>query len=417
MKGEIITIGDELITGRVLDVNTHFLSARLSSYGFAVQAASSVGDDPERIREVLERAVGRSEFVIVCGGLGPTEDDVTVAAVAGYLGRPLVSDERFIEAIRRALKKWNLPWVESYRKMALVPQGVHLIDPDHSCGFSVEHETVSLFFLPGIPEEVRMLAEKSVLPYLFEKAGDRGVVRQRLYRLFGPQEARIGEMLEGLTTGETGVSVGFYPNFPENHVTVTIRSRTEAEAEAALGRMEEEIDRRLGRYLIARGAADLEAAVGRLLTDKRLSLAVAESCTGGLISRRLTSVSGSSSYFDRGLVVYSNRAKEELLGVPADIIEAHGAVSAETALKMAAGVRQRSRTDLGLASTGVAGPTGGTPDKPVGTVFIALSTPEGTEAERFQFGGRRDQVTGLTAETALIWLYRYLTDGTLLFRN
>ena len=417
MQGEIIIIGDEITSGRVCDLNSSFLAARLSSFGFEVRAFSSVGDVPEQIIEVLDRALGRSDFVLVCGGLGPTEDDITASVAADFFSLPLVMDESFIETIKRAVKKWGLPWLESYRKMAFLPEGAKMLDPQRACGFLLKRGRIPVFFLPGIPEEVRHLAETKVFPYLLERDQDQAVVRQRLFKVFGLQEALIGEMLEGLGHGEPGVSIGFYPNFPETHVTVTVRAASEHQAESVLLRLENEVEKRLGTYVVAKDLATLEESAGRLLRERGLRLSVAESCTGGLISHRLTSISGSSDYFERGMVVYSNTAKQELLEIPAKIIETHGAVSAETAVHMAEGVRDSSGTDLGLASTGIAGPTGGTDEKPVGTVFIALAAPEGTEVERFKFSGRRDQITGLTAQTALNWLYRYLRDGSLLFRH
>ncbi len=418
MRGEIITIGDELITGRVCDLNAHFLSGRLSSFGIKITAISSVGDDPEAISGVLARAVERSQFVIACGGLGPTEDDITVRVAADFAGLPLVLDEEYLASIRNSLRTRGVPWAESFRKMAFLPEGASLIDPKgDSCGFYLYHGDVPVFFLPGIPEEVRLLAERKVLPLLVRKDRDKAVVRQRLFKVFGLQEARIGEILEGVTGSEKGARIGFYPNYPENHVAVTVWADTAEQAESVLSRLEAEVERRLGRYVVAKDAATLEESVGILLKARGLRLATAESCTGGLISHRLTSVSGSSDYFERGLVVYSNEAKQELLGVPAEIIEEFGAVSAETAERMASGVRERSGVDIGLASTGIAGPTGGTPDKPVGTVFLALAGPAGAGARKFKFSGRRGQITSITAQTALDMLHRYLVDDTFLFRH
>ena len=256
-----------------------------------------------------------------------------------------------------------------------------------------------------------------VLPLLLESGPERMIVRQRLFKLFGIQEARIGEILKGLTAEDRNVLVGYYPNFPENFVTLTVRSPSGEKAGQILARLESEVDRRLGSHVVAKDNATLEGNVGLVLKKGGLTLAVAESCTGGLISRRMTSVSGSSDYFDRGIVAYSNRAKMELLGVPPETLERHGAVSAETAKAMAEGVRKNSGTHIGLASTGIAGPTGGTAEKPVGTVFIGVAGPEGGRADHFHFSGNRNQVTIMTAQMALKLLYGYLTDDTFLFRH
>lgn len=417
MKGEIINIGDELVSGRVCDLNSFFLSGRISSFGFEIKAISSVGDDEDRIIEVLERAVSRSDFVLVSGGLGPTEDDLTAKVAAKFSKLPLVLNEDFLTLIKRSLNERGIPWFESYKKLAYIPQGAKLVDPTEACGFYLEQKSVPIFFLPGVPAEVRSLSENKVFPLLLKREGEKVVIRQRILKLFGPQEAQIGEKLEGLGANENGVMIGFYPNFPENHVTITVRSDTEDQAVQILNRLETEVDRRLGFWIVAKDGDTIEDGVGRMLTEKGLSVAVAESCTGGLISRRLTSISGSSSYFDRGLVTYSNQAKVELLGVPADTIASHGAVSEETALSMARGVREKSRVDIGLSTTGIAGPTGGSDLKPVGTVYIGLAAANGARAKRYQFSGSREQITMLTAETALSWLNRYLKDDSFILRH
>ena len=417
MNGEIITIGDELISGRVCDTNAFFLSARVSSFGIKITAISSVGDDSDRIADVLGRSVERSEFVIVSGGLGPTDDDITASAAAKFFGLPLELDEGFLKAIRHSLESRGLPWIESYKKMAWLPKGAALLDPTEACGFYLYSGGVPVFFLPGIPREVQLLAESRVLPILLSRDNDKQVVRQRVFKLFGPQEAKIGEVLDGVTDGESDAVVGFYPNFPENHVTVTVRDASEEKADEKLSRIEHEVDRRLGEFVVAKDESTLEETVGELLRARGWHLAVAESCTGGLISQRITSVSGSSDYFDRGMVVYSNRAKHELLGVSWDTLNQHGAVSHETADAMAVGARENSKVDIALATTGIAGPTGGTDTKPVGTVYVALSTAAGVRSKRYQFYGRRSEITALTAQVALSWLRRYLTDDTFLFRH
>jgi len=409
MRGEIITIGDELISGRVRDVNAHYLSMRLSSLGIIITAISTVGDDPEAIIEALGRAITRSEFVLVCGGLGPTEDDITAKVAADFLNCPLVLDEKTLEYLKRSIKERGLPWVDAYEKLAYVPKGARLIDPQgQACGFYCLSQSTPIFFLPGVPGEVRNLADSKVLPLLVSYDSSRAVVRQRILKTFGLQEARIGELLDGVADQEAGDLIGFYPNFPENHVSITVRRKTVGEAEKALREIEKKVEDRLGPYIIAKDRASLEMSIGQMLKAKDLRLAVAESCTGGLISHRITSVSGSSDYFERGIVVYSDASKIEMLEVPPEIIEAHGAVSAETAASMAQGVRSVSRTDLGLATTGIAGPTGGTKDKPVGTVFIALADAQDVEVEHFQFSGSREQVKILTAQTALNRVYLYL---------
>ncbi|MBW2139727.1 MAG: competence/damage-inducible protein A [Deltaproteobacteria bacterium] len=409
MHGEIITIGDELISGRVRDRNANYLSTRLSSMGIIVTAISTIGDNPEAIIETLDRAIMRSEFVLVCGGLGPTEDDITAKVAAQFLDCPLILDEKVLEYIKHSMKERGLPWVNAYEKLAYVPKGARLIDPQgQACGFYCLSNETPVFFLPGVPEEVRYLADSNVLPLLVSYDSKRAVVRQRVLKIFGLQEAQIGELLEGVANQDTGVLIGYYPNFPENHVSITVRRQTVGEAEKDLLEIEKEVEKRLDPYIVAKDLSSIETSIGQIMKNKGLRLAVAESCTGGLISHRVTSVSGSSEYFERAVVVYSNNSKIDLLNVPAETIEIHGAVSAETAASMAQGIRSISQTDIGLATTGIAGPTGGTKEKPVGTVFIALADKEGVEVERFHFSGSREQVKILTAQTALNWVLLYL---------
>lgn len=411
MQGEIITIGDELLSGRVHDSNAQFIASRLSALGIIISAVSIVGDDLASIRDVLTRAAGRSEFAIVCGGLGPTDDDITAEAAALSFDRPLEVDAAMRDFIAESLKKRDRPWVDSYEKLATRPQGTEQLEPGgRTAGFHLFHEGVPFFFLPGIPSEVHHLIDTRVLPFLMEFDKDPSEVRQKIIKVYGIDEARICELLEGLDNHDLGVMIGYYPNFPENHVSITVRAKTAEQADKTIMELAAIVSGRVEPYIVATDSGNLENSLGELLTARGMTLAVAESCTGGLISHRLTSVSGSSNYFERGCVVYSNNSKSEMLGVPADIINTHGAVSSETAEKMAQGIRKVSGTDLGLATTGIAGPTGGTKEKPVGTVFIGLAGAESTLVERFHFAGDRQQVKILTAQTALSMALNFLKE-------
>lgn len=411
MRGEIIVIGDELISGRIRDINAHYLSTRLTSLGMQVLAISTVGDIEEHIFEVLGRAAERSGFVIVCGGLGPTSDDITADTAAKFFKRPLALDKDYLSYIRSDIERRGFAWQEAYEKLACFPEGSEIIDPrGHACGFSLVYREVPFFFLPGVPGEVRQLTETRVLSYLTGYDKDPAEVRQGVFKIFGLTEARIEELLQGLVGEDShkAVLIGYYPSFPENHVSITVRYKTAAEAEETLAELGAELRNRLGPWLVAENDATLEQTVGRGLLNRGLTLSVAESCTGGLISHRLTEVPGSSEYFERSAVVYSNRSKTEMLGVDPETIENFGAVSHETAQAMARGIRQKSGASLGLATTGIAGPAGGTEEKPVGTVYIALADAEGVEVKHYRFSGDRRQNKVLTAETALNLVRQYL---------
>ena len=409
MFGEIIAIGDELISGKVLNTTSTFAAKQFFSAGYPVSRITAVGDDPENIEDCLLAAIKRSGFVIITGGLGPTEDDITNEVVSRVLGRPLVVNQAIMDRLESPECHCGLSSPRFKRKLAMLPQGAEFLNPrGHAAGYLLVHEKVPLFFLPGVPKQLEDHMINQVIPRLSQMLDHGLTIRQRTFKVFGLQETEVNEMLESLEADAKGFSIGYYPNFPEVHITVTLKGEHGPDVNQAFFGMCEKVEALLGDYVIALDDETLEDVLGRLLTERGSMLALAESCTGGLIGHRVTRVPGSSHWFEHGVVTYSNRSKEYLLGVPAATIRRHGAVSRPTAIAMAQGVRERSGVDFGLAVTGIAGPEGGTPDKPVGTVYIALSTPEKTVAERFFFPGRRHMVQDLAAETALDWLRRYL---------
>jgi nicotinamide-nucleotide amidase len=415
LKIEIIGIGNELITGRVSDKNTGYAAARLHSFGFEVSRIILIGDQPRLIRAALKRAEKRADAVLVTGGLGGTQDDVTVETVCKTFHRPLVLHQGFQGQIKRFLTQMSIPWDPLFEKMAWLPEGVELFHPrPKACGFMLLEKGKPFFFLPGVPAEMHRFLDRQIIPYLIQHWPGQEVVRQRVYKIFGLLEPEINEKLKDLEIRYKSLQLGFYPNFPEHHLTVLVRSEKPLGAERLLDTIEKEIEGRLSGYLISKNGQAIEEVIGELLEQKKMTLSVAESCTGGLIGHRITSVPGSSGYFDRGLIVYSNRAKKELLGIPPRILARHGAVSQQTAHLMAEGIRRQSRSDLGLAVTGIAGPGGGTPGKPVGTVWISLASIRGTKTGHFLFKGRRDQIKTLTAYTALNWVRRTLLDDSFL---
>jgi nicotinamide-nucleotide amidase len=296
--------------------------------------------------------------------------------------------------------------------MAWLPEGVELFHPrPKACGFMMLEKGKPFFFLPGVPAEMHRFLDKKVIPYLLQHNPGREIIKQRIYKLFGLLEPEINEKLKDLEKRFTSLHLGFYPNFPEHHLTVSVRTENLQKTDHLLDVIESIIEERLAWYLISNNSQTLEEVVGELFLAKKLTLSVAESCTGGLIGHQITSVPGSSAYFDRGLIVYSNSAKKELLNIPKRILDRYGAVSQETALLMAEGIRKLSGSDIGLSVTGIAGPGGGTPEKPVGTVWIALASAKGTQAGLYQFDGRRDQIKTMTAYTALNEVRKFLLTG------
>jgi nicotinamide-nucleotide amidase len=409
MLGEIILTGNEIMTGQVADVNALYAGRRLHESGLTVQCITVLGDGAPLFGEVLHRALGRSRFVIITGGLGPTDDDMTVAQAADVLNLKLVQDEAMLARMRRRLAERGFPWEPQYGKMALMPAGATILDTGRSaCGFSLKYQDVWLFFLPGIPREMRYLFEAAVLPVLTAAAGHTGHLEQRCLRLFGKMELEVQQTVHRLQEHLEGIDIGFYPNFPEIHLSLTARGQERAPLQEKLDRFIEALYSEVGDVLLGVDGAPLEEVVGRHLRQQGQTLAVAESCSGGLICHRLTNISGSSDYFQGGVVTYSNQAKMDLLRVSADTLERQGAVSSDTAATMARGVRELFHADFGLAVTGIAGPTGGTPAKPVGLVFMGLADKDGVETREYHFPGDRDMVKTLTAQNALDWLRRKL---------
>jgi len=402
-RGEIICSGDELISGRVADVNARYAAARLHQAGLLVQCITFLGDAAPLLQETLRQALRRSHFVIITGGLGPTEDDITVAAAATVLGLPLYQDEYVLRRLRECLEKRGLAWEERFARLALVPQGACILDPEGAaCGFFLRHNGTLLYFLPGVPREMRLLFDRYVLPPLLQAAAGGEAVCQRTLRFFGMHETALETVAQDLCGQHQGLSVGYYPNFPETHLSLTLRGADSQKLEAAMDEVTRDLAAHAGDAYL--GSAELEENVGELLRRRQLSLAVAESCSGGLICHRITNVAGSSDYFLGGIVAYSNQAKMGFLDVPAVTLETHGAVSAATAQAMAQGAAKRFRADLAVAVTGIAGPGGGSMEKPVGTVFMGLATPAGVKTRHCRFFGSREEIKILTAATALDWL-------------
>lgn len=415
MHGEIITIGNELISGRTLDLNAWYAAGRLTASGLHVTRITSVGDDEKMVSEALVQAMKTSRFVIVTGGLGSTEDDRTNQIVAETLNRPLTLNTQMFEKIKNHAKVRGIEITPSLEKMACMPDGSKMINPEGTaCGFRLLENNVRLYFLPGVPDQMRYLMDKFVLPEILSLSKTLPVMRQRIHKLYGLNEPKIAEIFKELQ-GKTGeIVLGFYPHFPENHITLSLRGTDESAITRELDSLEKEIKRLVGSYIFASGTQNMEDVVGELLLQHKSTLAVAESCTGGLIGHRLTNVPGSSGYFRGGVVVYSNESKMTLLGVSAETLSKHGAVSGETVKEMAMGVRGRIRADLGLAVTGIAGPEGGSKEKPVGTVFVGLATSDDVYFKKYRFWGSREQIKLNSSMMALDWIRRHLNGDPFL---
>lgn len=415
MYGEIITIGNELISGRTLDLNAWYAAGRLTASGFRVMRITTVGDDPGRLSKALKKAVEQSRFVIITGGLGSTEDDITNEMVAQALNRPLCLDQEMFELIESYVGARGIEMSPSLEKMAWMPQGSKMLNPKGvACGFSLIEDKVRLYFLPGVPDQMRYLMDKFVLPEILLRYKTLPVLRQRILKLYGLSEPSIAEILKDLPGRTENLILGFYPRYPENHITISLRGHDEPTVTSELDRMEKEIRILVGPYIFATGNQRMEGVVGEMLRERDLTISVAESCTGGLIGNLFTNVAGSSHYFQGGVVVYSNQSKIDLLSVSQETIEKYGAVSDQTVREMAEGVKKRMNTGMGLAVTGIAGPDGGSKEKPVGTVHIGMAADNEIFSKKYRFWGTREQVKLNTAMMALDWVRRYLNGDSFL---
>ncbi|HEX3034225.1 MAG TPA: competence/damage-inducible protein A [Thermodesulfobacteriota bacterium] len=405
MKVEIITTGDEIMSGMTLDTNFQWAADRLTSFGFNLAFHTSVGDDKEAIAQALGIAEMRAQAVIMSGGLGPTPDDLTAQVASSFFGVPLELNEEALQMMKRRFEERGYRFLEINTKQSYIPRGTKVLKNfwGTAPGFQYERKGVVYFFLPGVPKEFRAMIEEYVIPEIERRGTGRKKYRTNLIKTFGLRESEIAERLEGIE--REGIRIGYRPYFPEVHIRVSSYGSTEFEAERLISEITEEMRSRLGEYIFSLEGEMMEEAVGKLLSQKGITVALAESCTGGLLAHRITNVPGSSNYFERGIISYSNESKVEILGVPKGLIESVGAVSKEVVEAMAERVRKLADSDMGIAISGIAGPGGGTPTKPVGTVFIGISHREkGTSSQKFQFRGTREEIKLLSSEVALDWI-------------
>ncbi|MEE4165520.1 MAG: CinA family nicotinamide mononucleotide deamidase-related protein [Desulfocapsaceae bacterium] len=411
MKGEIIAIGDELTSGRILNTTSGFAARKLFDAGYTIHAMSTIGDTPELIGEALLRAIGRVDFIIVTGGLGSTDDDLTNEAVSQALNRPTIPNLEMLFRIRSRLNRENAAPDNQLEKLAWLPSGAEAFNPQsRTAGYQLIHENTPIYFLPGVPDEMQHLMSDAVLPRLAAwKAGSRLRTCQRIYIIFGIPETEVNRIIKTLDI-PVEVSVGYYPVFPDVHLSILVRGRNKAASTKAFNHSCHLIEKALGTAIYGTDRDNMETVVGTLLGAHKLYLSVAESCSGGLISHRITGVAGSSAYFAGGAVTYSNELKQHFLGVSKSLLEKYGAVSPDVARAMAIGIREKTGTDIGLSVTGIAGPGGGTAEKPVGTVFIGISNSDSCTVKEYHFAGTRHRIQALTAHTALNNLRLYLLD-------
>ncbi len=409
LTAEIIAIGSELLAPDRTDTNSLWLTEKLNRLGIEVKLKTIVGDDDARLEEAIRDATRRSKVVITTGGLGPTEDDITRKITARALGRRLLLDESVLAEIRQRFQAFGVAMPERNSRQAMVIEDAEVLpNPNGTApGMFIDHQGTAIVLLPGPPREMRPMFETHVAPRLASRAGSLRVVR-RMLRVAGLGESAVDEKIAPIYTQYDNPVTTILFNQSEIEIHLTARGRTEQEAEALLDQLSEQIEERLGNAVFSFAGETMEQVVGLKLSVGGYTVAVAESCTGGLIAQRLTDVPGSSKYFIEGVVAYANDAKIRTLGVEPILLLEQGAVSAPVAEAMAEGIRKRAETDFGLSVTGIAGPDGGTEEKPVGTVYIALADERGTEHRKLKLPGDRQLIRWRASQAALDMLRRRL---------
>lgn len=406
---EIVTTGSELLLGQIVNTNAAYMAKELNEIGFDVVYQTTVGDNRERMEEVISHALTRADIVITTGGLGPTRGDITKEVSSGVFGLPLLMNEEERERLECRFQKMGRPMTENNLRQAMIPEGAHIFvnHAGTAPGVAIERDKKLIVNLPGPPREMEDMFQRSLVPYLREKYGFSSVIVSRVLNTFGIGESMLETKIDDLILSQGNPTLALLARRTGVIVRLTAKAVTKEEAFSLIAPVEREILARVGEYIYAQDDAPIEEIIGTMLREKRLSIAAAESCTGGLFASRLTDVAGSSAYVKGGIVSYTNEVKRDGLGVSDDTLTRFGAVSEETAREMAKGVHERLGADIGVAITGLAGPDGGE-GKPAGLVYIAADCGHATMTEKNFFGGTRGDVKFQATQAAFFMVMRLL---------
>lgn len=401
MHAEIISIGNELLSGKTVNTNATFISQKLYEIGISTRWVQTVGDDAESIRQGLDIALKRADIILITGGLGPTHDDITKKVVADYFGSRLVENKDVLRSVEQKFARRGIPMPEINRNQALVPEGARLMENrvGTAPGMIFSRGKQLVFVMPGVPQEMKAMVEESVIPLLQKKCPSCRL-QVNLFRTTGIPESAIFERLAGGLKKFASYEIAFLPQYTGVDIRV-IRKGDDIRDETKFREFRELLEKNIGEYIYTTDTRGLEEVVGALLNERGWSIAVAESLTGGLVQDKITNVPGSSHYFMGGVVAYSNEAKMKFLQVQEDSLRKYGAVSDVVAREMAAGVRAAFGTDLAVSTTGIAGPTGATPTKPVGLMYVGFASGDKIVARKFQFGNNRIINKQRSAQAAL----------------
>ncbi len=411
MNAEIITIGTELLLGQILDTNSLYLSKKLSEIGINLYYKTSVGDNINRIKETLAIAANRSDMIILTGGLGPTVDDVTRDAIAEWSGQKLVIDKEILLKIENFFKKRNIKMPENNKVQAYIPEGALILENKVGTapGFILEHNSKVIVCVPGVPAEMKPMIETGVIPYLVEKFGAaKFVIFSKRIKIVGLPESLIDEKIKDVFIESRNPTVAILAHQTEIEIRLTAKAENREKAIDLINVVKKIIYERIGENIYGEDDETLEEKVANLLKDKNLTISTAESCTSGLLAYRITNIPGSSKYFLGGLNTYSNESKINLLGVPDEVIKKYGAVSEVCCRFMANKCREKFGSDISIAITGIAGPDGGTDEKPVGLVYTGIYKDGDIKVFKFNFAGSREIIRARSAQMALFELYKLL---------
>lgn len=391
MDVELISIGDEIISGHTVDTNSAYIAPKLAEIGLSVTYKTAVGDDLKRMEEVIKRALVRTGIVITTGGLGPTDDDITKRVICKVFKRKLIFHEEVLEDIKKRfeIRGFKMPAIN--QNQALLPQGATFLPnrTGSAVGIIISEDNKIFVSVPGVPREMKVMVTEELVPYLESKV-KKAAIKVIKLRTTGIFESALAEKITPFVKIPDNIRFAYLPAYHGVDLRIISKGKNEKEATESAEKLANQIREQVGKYIYAEGDESLEAVIGKLLTERKKKLAVAESCTAGLLAGQIVSNPRASKYFDRGVVTYSNQSKTELLGVSPEILEKFGAVSTETAEAMAIGIRERAKVDYGISITGVAGPGGGTEEKPVGTVFISISSASGVKSKKYQLTNDRE---------------------------
>lgn len=418
MRAEILCVGTEILLGDIINTNAAFISKELADIGIDVFYQSVIGDNADRLRDSLKTAFQRADLVIMTGGLGPTYDDLTKEVVAEYFGLELKLNQESMDRLKGFFEKLRRPMTDSNIKQAYIPDGAAVFQNERGTapGMAVSKDGKTAVLMPGPPHEMERMMVNQVIPYLMQFSNK--VLVSHNIKLFGIGESNVEDMLHDMMANAKNPTIAPYAKPSEVTLRVTASGKDQAECEALIAPVVQELEERLGDYIYGVDVSGLPFALVETLKEQKMKIATAESCTGGLVSQMITSIAGSSAVFDCGICSYSNNIKQDVLGITQETLQTYGAVSEQTAAEMAARIREIAAADIGVSITGIAGPDGGTPEKPVGTVYIGVNTAQLQKVVHLDLGGwhasdERQQIRARSAKHALFLALKAITGRLL----